>query len=502
MKILSAKQIREADQYTIEHEPITSVELMERAATACFKWIVHHFDDNTSFKVFCGTGNNGGDGLAIARMLHNSEYNVSAFIIRSGISASDDFKTNETRLLTLDKVNVTDVTSIKQLPEISKEDDVVIDALFGTGLNKPVKDLAADVINYLNNSEAEIISIDIPSGLFADQTSGNSANQIIKAAYTLSFQVYKLAFFFAENAAYVGEVIILPIGINEKFISSCASNYELLEEKSIKRILKKRKSFSHKGNYGHAAIIAGSYGKMGAAVLASNACLRTGAGLLTVIIPSCGNNIMQTSLPEAMVLCDENEKFISFSFKTDSFNVIGIGPGIGTANETVNALKQIIQNFRKPMVFDADAINIISETKTWMDFIPSESIFTPHPKEFERLVGISTDHFERNKMQIEFSKRYNVFVILKGRYTCITCPDGMCYFNPTGNPGMAKGGSGDTLTGMITGLLAQGYSSKQSCIASVYLHGLAADIAVKETGEYSLMASDIIDNIGKAMLKF
>ena len=504
MKILSAKQIREADQYTIEHEPVASIDLMERAATACFKWIVQHFDVINSFKVFCGTGNNGGDGLAIARMLHDSGYAVTTYIIRSGGNAAEDFKTNETRLRDLKKSIVIDIDSKKNFPEFS-DGDIIIDAVFGTGLNKPAKDLTADVIKYIDNSEAKIISIDIPSGLFADQSSVDSANQIIKAAYTLSFQVYKLAFFFAENAEYVGDVIILPIGLNEKFISSCQSNYELLEEKHIHRILKKRKSFSHKGNYGHAAIVAGSLGKMGAAVLAAKACLRTGAGLLTVHIPEIGYEIMQTSIPEAMCSTPNfscHSQTISAPFvDLDKYSSIGIGPGIGTSEETANALKQIIQDYKKPMVIDADAINIISENKTWMDFIPAESILTPHPKEFERLVGKSNNHFERNKMQLEFSKRYNIFIILKGKYTCITCPDGMSYFNPTGNPGMAKGGSGDVLTGMITGLLTQGYSSKEACIAVVYLHGLAADIAVKETGEYSLLATDLINSIGKAFLE-
>ncbi|MEO5570294.1 MAG: NAD(P)H-hydrate epimerase, partial [Bacteroidia bacterium] len=369
MKILSSKQIREADQYTIEHEPVAAIDLMERAATACFKWIVQHFDVDRSFKVFSGTGNNGGDGLALARMLHDSGYLVTTYIIHSGGVASEDFKVNESRLRNLKKANIIEIDSIKELPEIS-QNDIIIDALFGTGLNKPVKDLAGAIIENINNSEAKIISIDIPSGLFADLASGVLSNQVIKSTYTLSFQVYKLAFFFAENAEFVGEVIILSIGLNEKFISTCESNYELLEEKHIQRILKKRKPFSHKGNYGHAAIVAGSFGKMGATILASKACLKTGTGLLTVHIPKCGYGITQTSIPEAMVVCDENEKTISCSFKTDSYNVIGIGPGIGIAKETANALKQIIQNFRKPIVFDADAINIISENKTWMDFVP------------------------------------------------------------------------------------------------------------------------------------
>ncbi|UEG50038.1 NAD(P)H-hydrate dehydratase [Ferruginibacter lapsinanis] len=500
MKILSAKQIKEADAYTIAHEPIASIDLMERAAANCFKWIIENTNPGVRFTIFCGTGNNGGDGLAIARMLHQFGCPVTTYIVHSESKASADFLTNETRLKNIDEAICIDITSITELPLISTN-DIIIDALFGTGLNKPIKGVAADLIQYINHSRSIVIAIDMPSGLFADQPSGVSSNQIIKATYTLSFQLHKLAFFFAENAPYTGEVIILPIGLNEQFIDSCQSNYELIETTHIQHIIKPRPFFSHKGNYGKAAIIAGSYGKMGAAVLAAKACLRTGCGLLTMIIPKCGYDILQTTVPESMVICDENDTMISSEYSLDTFDTIGIGPGIGTANETVNVFKQILQHYKQPIVIDADAINIIAANKELMDLIPPESIFTPHPKEFERLVGKTNDHFERNKLQIEFSTKHNVFIVLKGRYTCISCPDGSCYFNPTGNPGMAKGGSGDTLTGMLTGLLSQGYSSKDTCITGVYLHGLAADIAVQTTGEYSLLASDMIDHIGQAFKK-
>lgn len=500
MKILSAEQIRKADKFTIENEPIASIDLMERAAMKCFNWIKNHFDNSCRFNIICGTGNNGGDGLAIARMLNESGYKVTTYIIRANENSSEDFKINEKRLTNLENATYHTVFSTKELSPFDKN-EIIIDALFGTGLNKPVTGLAAETIKLINKSESQIISIDMPSGLFADEATVIQDNQIIKSTFTLTFQLNKLAFLFPENSVFFGEVIILPIGLNENFINNCESNYELIEEKNIQRILKKRKLFSHKGNYGHAAIIAGSYGKMGAAVLASQACLRTGAGLLTAIIPECGYEILQTKIPEAMVVCDENEKIITSDFTTDTYSAIGIGPGLGTSEKTAVALKKIIQNFKNPLVIDADAINILAENKTWLDFIPPLSIITPHQKEFERLTKKCVNDFERNKLQIEFAKRYNVYLILKGKYSAIACPDGKCYFNTTGNAGMAKGGSGDTLTGILTGLLAQGYSPKETCLAGVYLHGLAADIAVKETGEYSLLASDIIDSIGKAIIK-
>ncbi len=500
MKILSAKQIREADRFTIQHEPVSSIDLMERAATACFKWIAQHFSNKNKFKIFCGTGNNGGDGLAIARMLLQNGSHVEIFIARKNNQSSDDFGINEKRLLEIKKDFVSEIKSSEDVPVIY-HDEIIIDALFGSGLNKPVEGIYRQVIESINKSGARIISIDLPSGMMADESSLQNNNAVTRASYTLTFQLPKLAFFFAENADFAGDVTILPIGLDKSFIDKQESDYELVEEAGITKIIRPRKNFSHKGDYGHAAIVAGSFGKMGAAVLATKACIRTGAGLTTACIPACGYEIIQTAVPEAMVVCDSNEKIISASFKPQSFNAMGIGPGIGTGKETANALKNLIQDFRKPMVLDADALNILSENKTWLDFIPPQSIFTPHPKEFERLVGKSENHFERNKKQIEFAKRFNIVVVLKGKYTCIATPSGKCFFNPTGNAGMAKGGSGDVLTGILTGLLAQGYSSEDAAVFGVYLHGLAADIAVKETGEYSLIASDIIENLGRAFLQ-
>lgn len=275
---------------------------------------------------------------------------------------------------------------------------------------------------------------------------------------------------------------------------------EKITQKHISSIIKKRNPFTHKGDYGHALIIAGSYGKMGAAVLNAKACLKTGVGLLTMYIPKCGYEILQSTIPEAMLICDHNHKLISKSIPLDHFNAIGLGSGLGTHHKTTKLVKEILRTVKIPLVIDADAINSISQNKSWLDFIPANSIFTPHAKEFERLVGIGTDEVEIKNLQIEFSKKYAVFIIRKAHQTCISTPVGKCFINSTGNAGMAKGGTGDSLTGMITSLLAQGYSSEDASIAAVYLHGLAGDIAAAKTGEYSLLASDLIDNIGNAFL--
>ena len=497
MKILTVDEIKQVDEYTILHEPIDSIDLMERAANACANWIIQHIQPHLSINIFCGTGNNGGDGLAIARLLLKKGFNVKIFIVRSAAVPTLDFVENNKRLISLENADIIDLASQDQFPQLSKN-DVVIDALFGIGLNKPIKGIYSQVIKKINESLCPIIAIDIPSGLMADTSSAANEDAIIKAIYTLSFETVKLAFMMPENADFVGQFYILSIGLNQDIIQTFTNSPQLLELSMVQHILQPRKPFAHKGDFGHAVIIAGSYGKMGAAVLAAKACLRAGAGLLTMHVPSCGYSIIQTSIPEAMVTCDEQEKYIATSIVLGRHQAIGIGPGLGCEKETANVLKLILRQNTKPMVIDADAINIIAEKLSWMKLITAGSIFTPHPKEFERLVGKTSNQFERFSKQVEFSKRYQIFIVLKGKYTCITCPDGQAYFNSTGNPGMAKGGSGDALTGILTGLLAQGYSPKEACLLGVYLHGLAGDLAMAAIGERSLLASDLIDYIGKA----
>lgn len=493
MKIFSATQLKKWDAYTIAHEPIAAIDLMERAATLCVNWLETNQFLQKNILLFCGKGNNGGDGLAIARLLVQQKIKVSIYLIGSDKEGTAEFKTNLKKLET-STFNIYSISSTEKFPEISPE-AVVIDALFGTGLNKPLTDLNASLINHINNSGAAIIAIDIPSGLFADVSS--TTNTVIKATHTLTFQQYKLAFLVAENEKYYGNVHALNIGLHKQFEIEEESIFNLTDRSLIKSIYKKRKKFSHKGTYGHAALIAGSYGMMGAAVLSAKACLRSGAGKLTCFIPECGYTIMQIALPEAM--CRVNGiKYIESVTDIDTFNAIGIGPGMGLQPSHVELLKSIFQSTKKPLLIDADALNILSEHNDLLKLIPALSIITPHPKEFERLFGKVNNDFERLSLALQKSKEFNIYIALKGHNSFISCPDGKGYFNSTGNAGMATAGSGDVLSGIITGLLAQSYPSLETCLLSVYLHGLAGDIAAEKLSEEALLASDIICNLGLA----
>ncbi len=500
IKILPVEKIREADAYTIKKEPIPSIDLMERAATQCFKWIKKRTDKNQKVKIFCGPGNNGGDGLVVARLLAEKHYEVEVFIVKFTNKFTEDFSINLKRLQDIGSVPVAEITENVPLPELNT-DDLVLDAIFGSGLSRPVKGFIANVIRRINTSGAMTIAIDTPSGLFSDKNSTASGGMIIEADYTLSFQLPKYAFFFAENDKYVGEWHILPIGLMKEFIDTVDVKNFLIEKDDCSLLLKRRNKFAHKGNFGHALLISGSYGKMGAAVLAAQACIRSGSGLLTTHIPKVGYQIMQTAVPENMLSIDDSEEVFSKTPDLSFYNAIAVGPGLGKNKSTQNALKLLIQNSSIPIIFDADAINILGENKTWIPFIPKGSILTPHPKEFERIAGKSSDNFERNKLQREFSIKNQVYVILKGAFTCITTPRGQCFFNPTGNPGMATGGSGDVLTGILLGLKAQNYSSFNASALAVYLHGSAGDIAAKKYGYEAMKAGDIVECLGKAFKK-
>ena len=498
MKILTTQQIREADAYTIAHEPIASIDLMERAASVCAEWIAKRHSDGAVLYIFCGTGNNGGDGLAIARILNNSKnYNIKVLVIRHNDKTSSDFSTNLLRLTKSKNVDIIDVSETAQLPEIA-ENAIVIDAILGSGLSKPITGFLADIIEHINSSKgATIISIDIPSGLFAEDNSVNTG-KVICADYTLTFELPKLCFLFPENALFVGEWEVLPIGLSKEFITQAATQYHYLTEELILPLLKKRDKFSHKGTYGHALIIAGSKGKIGAAVMAAKSALRAGAGLVSAHIPNCGYTVLQSSVPEAMCETDANETHISGRIKTGNCNAVAVGPGIGNDPDTIRALKLLIQDTTVNTVFDADALNIIAENKTWFSFMRDGSILTPHPKEFERLFGKSDNSFERLKLQREMAMKYGFYIVLKGAHTSIAFPDGNVYFNSTGNPGMATGGSGDVLTGIICGLLAQGYKPYEAIVLGVYLHGIAGDVAAEKMSEQGMTAMDIIDGMGEA----
>jgi ADP-dependent NAD(P)H-hydrate dehydratase / NAD(P)H-hydrate epimerase len=500
MKLFSSEQIKQIDEYTILHEPIASVDLMERAAVQLFKWISGRFTRSDRFIIFAGPGNNGGDGLALARLLIEHRYNVEIYYIKFSENTSKDWEINRLRLEKENGVRPLYLSSPDQFPDLFS-DDIIIDAIFGSGLSRWVEGLPADVIKHINESGVTVISIDIPSGLSGEDNTGNPFDSVIKADYTLSFQFPKISSMIAGSAEYFGEVTVLNISLNKDVILSVESPYVYLDKDDIFPLIKKRNKFDHKGIFGHGLLISGSYGKIGAAVLGARAALRTGIGLMTCHIPACGTLIVQGSVSEAMVKADSSEKNISDIGSTDSFSAVGIGPGIGTETETQNALYNLLTECKKPLVIDADALNILSINKDWLSLLPAQSVLTPHLKEFDRLTGVSDNGFVRLKKQLDFSKTYNCIVVLKGAHTSITTPEGKIFFNSTGNPGMATGGSGDVLTGIVLSLVAQGYDSEQAAIVGVYLHGLAGDIAAGSSCYESIIASDIINNISSAFNK-
>lgn len=490
VNVYSVAEVRAADQYTIEHEPISSVDLMERAAMQAFKWIEEHYLQSAKqreFVVFCGPGNNGGDGLVLARLLLEVKQSVKVYEVALG-DRSPDYQVNRERYQG-EKESLNQEAHAFKLSEHA----IVLDCIFGTGLSKKVAGFTAEVIKEINQAAAEVIAIDIPSGLFAEDNSDNEAHLIVKAKHTLTFQFPKLAFLFPQNALFVGNWHLIPIGIAEAYIQQNPTKHLLSTQLGVARLLKQPNNFAHKGNNGRALLMAGSKGKMGAAVIAAKACLRSGVGLLSVQVPAAAHSILQTAVPEAMVELDECSTQLSELKRKVKLDAIGIGPGIGQAEATQNLLKLLIQESTVPMVFDADALNILAENPTYLAFLKAGNILTPHPGEFKRLVGEWKSDFERLQLLKEFAQRHKQIVVLKGRYTSIAIPDGSVYFNSTGNPGMATGGSGDALTGILCSLLAQGYSAKNAAILGVYVHGLAADLAAEKLGTIGMLPSDLIE---------
>jgi hydroxyethylthiazole kinase-like uncharacterized protein yjeF len=497
--VLTAQQVKLADAETIKKQGLQEGELMEKAGILCAGYIMQHFSGWKKFIVFCGNGNNGGDGLVIARLLNQQKLNVQVFVLQSGAKATNEFNLNMDRLQKTDVVIVT-ITEKIQLPEI-KKDELVIDALFGIGLSRKIEGVALDCIQHINSFSPCTISIDLPSGLMTDACSAGHAGGIVRANYTLTIGAPKICLFLPENTPYVGDYVLLDIGLDKDFIKSLNPHYFVSEKKEIKDYLPDRNKFAHKGNFGHAMLVAGSLGKTGAAVLSSKACLHSGVGLLTVQVPKSGYEIMQVSVPEAMCLVDEGEHFLKTVNSYDSFSSVGIGPGIGMEKETTALFFSLIKSYQKPMVIDADALNILGLNKDWLEQIPRGSILTPHMKEFARMFGETGNDFERIELLRNSAVKYKVYIVLKGHFSIVASPEGKCHINTTGNAGMATGGSGDVLTGILTSFLAQGVNPLEAAIAGVYLHGLAGDLALENESMESMTAGNIIDNIGKAFKK-
>jgi NAD(P)H-hydrate epimerase len=489
MKILTIPGIKELDQYTIKNEPISSFDLMERAASQCTQWICKNYTNKKTIAIVCGPGNNGGDGFAIARLLNEKGYTVSCYKIKFSNHKSEDNRKQE-KLFSKDHELIT-IQNTNDLKKI--KGDLIVDALFGSGLSRTLEGDWAKLTHHLNSLNAPIISIDSPSGLFMDtETASDSA--AIKASVCLSLQLLKKGMLIAENEKHLGQVHLIDIGLSKKGITLTDTKDFYLEEKDVKKIYKPRRKHSHKGDYGHALIVSGSKGMIGATVLMAKACLRTGVGLLTIHAPNCAYNILQSAIPEAMTQCDEENDYISKIPFKEKHN-IGIGPGIGKNKRTMDALSKLLSEVNAPLLLDADALNIIATKNELISKIPKNSILTPHKKEAARLLNASMKGWELHEKARKFAINHQVYFVLKGAHSQIHCPNGNCYFNSTGNPGMATAGSGDVLSGIIISLLAQGYTSKNASLLGVYMHGLAGDIMVKEISQESLSASDIINGI-------
>ena len=500
MKILASSQLKELDKYTIEHEPIASIDLMERAAHALTDAIVRRWDSSYEVVVFAGPGNNGGDALAVARMLSQKKYHVEVFLFNTKGSLSEECQTNLNRLKTCGSIYFTEISTQFDPPTLT-EKHLVVDGLFGSGLNKPLSGGFAAVVKYINASRAQVVAIDTPSGLMSEDNTYNVRQHIVRAHATLSIQLPKLSFLFAENEDIVGDWEMLDIGLKQSFIDTAPSVYSILEETDIRPLIRPRKRFAHKGTFGHGLLIAGSYGMAGASILAAKACLKSGIGLLTVHVPIHNHDLLQTTVPEAIVHTDIQERYFAQPIHRNRYSALAIGPGLGQEEDTALAMMEQIQGSTLPMVLDADAINILSTHRNWLNRLPKRCILTPHLGELERLIGKCMDTYERLTKVRELAAYLQSYIIVKGAWTTIVTPEGHFHFNPTGNPGMATGGSGDVLTGILLGLLAQGYSREEACKLGVYIHGLAGDIAAEEKTEMGMTASDIIEALPAAWKK-
>lgn len=486
-KILNAQQVRDADDYAIINSNISSWELMEMATSSFFDALMGHNVWRKRVIVLCGVGNNGGDGLALCRMLRKKGIYARAVLVKFKDELSPDCASN---FDLLDDVLV--VEKISDLPDLNLT-DVIVDSLIGSGMESQIFGLLKDVVERVNESGKRIVSIDIPTGMRGDRLSPEDAT-IINADLVISFQRPKLSFFYPEHGPFIKEWEVVDIGLDEKFIQDLESDVYWLDQKVFKMV-RSRPRISHKGTYGHACLMVGSQGKMGAAILSSKACLRTGAGLLTTQVPKCGYDMMQIAVPESICNADPSERVLATLNDIDTFSAIGFGPGVGTEEETKELFELVLNTVKVPMVIDADGLNILSEHRELLDKLPPNTILTPHVGEFRRLVGEFENSEERHAKLKAFAKQYQCTVVLKDAYSVIADPNARLYFNSSGNQGMATAGSGDVLTGMITALLAQGYTALEAAIIGVFFHGEAGDRAAKKRGHYALIASDIIDNI-------
>ena len=500
MKIFTAENIRSIDRYTIEEEGVSSMELIHRAAMGVAGEILSNFPPSKPTIIFAGSGNNGADALIVGKILIENGFRPHILLFNfNGNSLSRDCAAAKRELLSLPDVHLTEIIDRANIPCIEAH-HLVIDGMFGTGLNNPLAGGFTTLVQNISDSGATIISIDVPSGMFSDWNHSVRSRNVIHATTTLAIQFPRIAFFLADNAPLVGDWKVINIDLSQKAIDDTPTKYYYVEREEVACILRPRKPFSSKADYGQALLIAGCYGMMGAAVMAARGAIRAGVGKLTVHSPRCGFEIVQSQVPEALFSPDQHEHVISDMIpRFSNYDAIGVGPGIGGNDATRGALDSLIKNWKKPMVLDADALNIIARNLPLLDHIPPLSILTPHAGEFDRLFGAQSSAEARLLKAIEVAKKHHIIIVLKGHYTATVRPDGRVFFNSSGTPALATAGSGDVLTGIITGLLAQKYKPEVAAVVGVYIHGVAGQIAAETQGEYGTSGLDIAAAVGPAI---
>lgn len=496
MKLFSAAQIRNWDICTIQEQGIGSLQLMERAAGRCADWLATHLPKDALYVILCGMGNNGGDGLVIARLLQQMGYGVKAFVLRHSEQASRDHAINEERLRRIDASLVGDLQPGTYITDIPGN-IILVDAIMGTGLSRPLKGWLAEFTERINQLPNLRIAIDLPSGLSADEV---WEAPVLRADHTLSFQGYKRSLLHPEGGRHAGQIHLLDIGLSAACLAETSTQYFTIDRDEVRQWYRPRQPFTHKGSYGTALLIGGSYGMMGAAGLALKAAARSGAGKCRALIPECGYTVIQSLVPEAMTQTSGTQQLSTLKGWEEAQG-IGIGPGMGTAAETVRGLSAFLDACKQPVVIDADALNIIGAHRELLNRLPAGSILTPHPKEFERMFGPTADSVKRVEQARAMAMKYNVHIVLKDRHCAVTMPEGECWYNLSGNAGMATGGSGDVLCGLLTSLLAQGYDPKTAALLGVYLHGRAGDHAAAIHGMEAMIAGDIVECLGKAFME-
>jgi NAD(P)H-hydrate epimerase len=491
MKILSAQQTRKADAHTIQTEPISSLNLMERAAKrATYKLL--DLNLGTKYHIMCGQGNNGGDGLVMARYLAEAGQTVVVTIVEHSKNPSEDFKVNAKRLAKT-KAEVVPLASADGLRQPEPK-TVVVDALLGSGLDRPLEGLLVEVCQTLNSWPNPKVAVDLPTGLFADINQENDLQHVLKVDYTLTFQHPKLSLLNAFTAPHAGEVCVINIGLDPKFYKNAEGHAFFVEKNELAQWYKPRPKFGYKNSYGHAYLVAGSEGKIGAALLASESAMRSGVGLLTLNGVAAAEASLNVRLPAAMFTNRE----AAINWSTFSYQAMGLGPGLGTHKPAQVLLKQTIQNYSGPTVLDADALNILAQNKTWLSFLNQKTVLTPHVGEFKRLLGVKKLTENYPKQLRGFAQHHRVYVLLKDTISILASPSGQLFYCDFGSPALATAGTGDVLTGIILGLLAQGYPVYQAVLLGVYLHGTAAKKAAEASSAESVIASDVSLHLGAA----